>query len=173
MLREPVDQTKGAGPEAERQLAAAVERHREVLASMQELGRPEAGQHVAVKAVGRAVHLVTFALARAAESGVPLERLVELTGWEPRLVSDALARGSEPSLVARLAPPGLDPDAVAQSAAIIEATARLRALTQRIVADVDDDAWSPALADLNALYARLDSEWKAWRQTLGEDRTCH
>ena len=37
------------GPEAERQLAAAIERHREVLASMQELGRPETSQHVAVK----------------------------------------------------------------------------------------------------------------------------
>jgi len=52
-------------PEAERQLAAAVARHREVLASMQETGRPEAGQHVAVKAVGRAVHLISFALRHA------------------------------------------------------------------------------------------------------------
>ena len=59
---------------------------------MQELGRPESGQHVAVKAVGRAVHLVSFALRHAAECGVPLERLVELTGWEPDLVSEALAR---------------------------------------------------------------------------------
>ena len=65
--------------EAERQLTAALERHREVLASMQELGRPESGQHVAVKAVGRAVHLVSFALRHAAESDVPLDRLVELT----------------------------------------------------------------------------------------------
>ena len=164
---EPVDRTQGARPEAERQLAAAVERHREVVASMQELGRPEAGQHVAVKAVGRAVHLVTFALARAAETGVPRERLVELTGWDPQFVSDALARGPEPSLVAHLAPPGLDPHAVAHSAAVVEATVRLRALTQRIVADVDDDAWSPALEDLNDLHARLDSEWTSWRRTLG------
>jgi hypothetical protein len=77
--------------EAERQVAAAAERHREVVASMQELGRPEAGQHVAVKAVGRAVHLVIFALRHAAESGVPAARLVELTGWEPQLVEEALA----------------------------------------------------------------------------------
>jgi len=49
----------GSRPEAERQLAARVERHREVVASMRELGRPETGQHVAVKAVGRAVHLVS------------------------------------------------------------------------------------------------------------------
>ena len=53
--------------EAERQLVASAERHREVVASMQELGRPEAGQHVSVKSVGRAVHLVSFALRRAAE----------------------------------------------------------------------------------------------------------
>ena len=52
-------------PEAERQLAAAIERYREVLASMRELGRPETSQHVAVKAVGRAVSLVSFALRQA------------------------------------------------------------------------------------------------------------
>src|ERR1700742_3737340 len=45
-------------PEAERQLIAAVERHREAFASAQELGRPESGQHVAVKSLGRAVALV-------------------------------------------------------------------------------------------------------------------
>ena len=33
---------------------------------MREPGRPDAGQHVAVKPVGRAVHLVAFALERAA-----------------------------------------------------------------------------------------------------------
>jgi hypothetical protein len=164
---EPLDRPEGARAEAERQLAAAAERHREVLASMQESGRPDAGQHVAVKAVGRAVHLVTFALRHAAEGGVPLERLVELTGWEPRLVDEALARGPEPSLVARLAPAGLDPDAVAQAAASIEATSRLQALTQRILADIEDDAWSPSAADLADLHERLDSEWRAWRQTLG------
>src|SRR5215213_4542285 len=85
-----------ATPEVERQLAAAVERHREVVAAMREPGRPESGQHVAVKAVGRAVHLVIFALRHAAENGVALERLVELTGWEPQLVDEALARSPEP-----------------------------------------------------------------------------
>src|SRR4051812_49697022 len=78
--------------EAERQLSAAAERHREVLPSMQESGRPEAGQHVAVKAVGRAVALVSFALKRAAEVGVSFERLVELTGGGPGLVREALER---------------------------------------------------------------------------------
>jgi hypothetical protein len=150
-------------PEAERQLAAAIERHREVLASMQELGRPESGQHVAIKAVGRAVHLVSFALRHATESGVPLERLVELTGWEPELVSEAVARAPDPMrppaehFVARLARAGLGPTAVAQAAA----TARLQELTQRILADVD--AWIAAPADLVDLRERLDSEWRSWR----------
>jgi len=154
-------------PEAERQLAAAVERHREVLASMQELGRPEAGQHVAVKAAGRAVHLVSFALRHATESGVPLDRLVELTGWEPELVSEAVARAPDPlrppapHFVAQLAPAGLDPSAVAQAAASAEATARLQELTQRILADVE--AWSQAPADLVDLHKRLDSQWRSWR----------
>ena len=124
---ETPDRSEGARAEAERQLVAAVERHREVLASMQELGRPESGQHVAVKAVGRAVHLVTFALTRASASGVPFERLVELTGWEPELVSAALAQGPDPSVVVRLAPAGLDPDAVAEAAASSEAIAREQA----------------------------------------------
>jgi hypothetical protein len=43
-IRQP---TCAAGAvDALRQLAAAAERHREVLASMQEPGRPEVGQHV-------------------------------------------------------------------------------------------------------------------------------
>ena len=112
---------------------------------MQELGRPETSQHVAIKAVGRAVHLVSFALRHATECGVTLERLVELTGWEPELVSEAVARAPDPlrppapHFVARLAPAGLDPRAVAQAAASAEATARLQELTQRILTDVD--AW--------------------------------
>jgi len=170
---EPRQRSGDSRPEAERQLAAAVDRHREVLASMRELGRPESGQHVAVKAVGRAVHLVSFALRHAAECGVPLERLVELTGWEPELVSEALAQAAgprrppAPSFVARLAPAGLDPGAVAQAAATVEATARLHALTQRILADIGDDARSRAPAVLVDLHERLDGEWRSWRQALG------
>jgi len=156
----------GANPEAERQLIAAVERHREALASLRELGRPESGQHVAVKGLGRAVQLVVFALRYAAQSGVPLERLMELTGWEKQLVDEALARSPDPRFVARLAPAGLDPDAVARSAAAIEATARLQALTQRILADVGDEAWSPAAADLADLHDRLDREWRSWCKAL-------
>jgi hypothetical protein len=159
--------SEGTMPEAERQLIAAVERHREVLASMREPGRPESGQHVAVKAVGRAVQLVVFALRHAANSGVPVERLIELTGWEEQLVDEALARTPDPRFVARLAPAGLDPDAVAQAAASIEATARLQALMQRIAADVGDETWSPGPADIAELHERLDGEWRSWRQALG------
>jgi hypothetical protein len=158
--------------EAERQLVASAERHREVVASMQELGRPEAGQHVSVKSVGRAVHLVSFALRRAAEAGVPFERLVELTGWEPDLVREGLERvAPEPWFVARLAPAGADARAVAQAAARYEATTRLQGLTQRVLADVDDEAWSPAPAELEDLYHRLESAWRSWRQGLGRQGT--
>ena len=155
-----------ARSEAERQLVAAVERHREVVASMQEPGRPESGQHVAVKAVGRAVQLVVFALRHAAESGVPRQRLIALTGWDGQLVDEALARAPDPRFIARLAPAGLDPIAIA-AAAGIEVTARLQTLTQRILADVSDERWSPAPADLVELHDRLDGEWRAWRQSLG------
>src|SRR4051794_572017 len=107
--------SEGSRAEAERQLAASAERHREAVTSMQELGRPEAGQHVAIKVVGRAVHLVSFALRRAAEAGFPFERLVELTGWEPDLVREGLEQAvPEPRVVARLAPAGVDARAVAQ-----------------------------------------------------------
>jgi len=155
-------------PEAERKLTAAVERHREILASLQEPGRPETSQHIAVKAAGRAVHLVSFALRYATESGVAFERLVELTGWEPELVREAVARAPDPlrppaqQFVARLAPAGLDPGAVAQAAASAEATSRLQDLTRRILADVE--AWSQAPADLVDLHERLAGEWRAWRE---------
>jgi hypothetical protein len=172
-----IDRSSGdSRREAERRLTAAVERHREVLASMQEAGRPETSQHVAVKAVGRALHLVSFALRQATECGVPLERLVELTGWEPQLVHEAVARAPDPlrppapSFVARLAPAGLDPAAIAQAAASVEATARLQALTQRILADAGDDALSLSPADLVDLHERLDREWRSWRGRLELER---
>jgi hypothetical protein len=158
--------------EAERQLVASAERHREVVASMQELGRPEAGQHVSVKSVGRAVHLVSFALKRAADTGVPFERLVELTGWESDLVREGLERVTpEPWFVARLAPAGADARAVAEAAASFAATTRLQDLTRRVLADVDDEAWSPEPAELDDLYDRLESTWREWRHGLGRQET--
>ena len=164
---EPLQRSAGTRTEVERQLAAAAERHREMVASMQEPGRPASGQHVAVKAVGRAVHLVVFALRRAADEGVPVERLMELTGWEPKLVDDALARASEPSVVARLAPVQLPPVEVDRVASGIDATERLHDLTQRILADVGDEAWSPDPADVVDLRERLDGEWRSWSRSLG------
>jgi hypothetical protein len=156
--------------EAERQLSASAERHREVLASMAQLGRPEAGQHVAVKAVGRAVALVSFALKRAAEVGVSFERLEELTGWEPDLVREALERTvPEPWFVARLAPAGVDARALAEAAAAFDSLARLQDLAQRVLADLDREAGasaSAAPADLDALHDRWESAWRSWRDEL-------
>jgi hypothetical protein len=170
--------TSLAGPrvEAERQLAAAVERHREVAASIPQLGRSEAGQYVAVKSLARAVALVSFALKAAAEADVPFEQLVELTGWEPDLVREGLEMDvPEAGFVARLVPPaGPDAHAVAQTAAAFEAIRRLQDLAQRVLTDVDREAdeWSPpALADLDDLHDRLETAWRSWRQELGRRET--
>jgi hypothetical protein len=172
MIAIPTSDSESSRAEAERQLAEAAERHREVVASMQESGRPDAGQHVATKSVGRAVHLVSFALKRAAEAGVPFERLVQLTGWESDLVREGLEQAvPEPWFITRLAPAGTDARAVAQAAATFDATARLHGLTQRVLADVDDEAWSPAPADLDDLYDRLETVWRSWRQALGRHGT--
>jgi hypothetical protein len=161
--------------EAERQLSAAAERHREVLASMRQLGRPEAGQHVAVKAVGRAVALVSFALKRAAEVGVSFKRLEELTGWESDLVREALERAvPEPWFLARLAPPGVDARALAEAAAAFDSLARLQDLTQRVLADLDREAGasgSAAPADLDDLRDRWEIAWRSWRDELASRDT--
>ena len=164
---------EGSRTEAERQLAASAERHREVAASIQQLGRSEAGQYAAVKSLARAVDLVSFALKGAAEAGVSFERLVELTGWEPDLVREGLTlEAPEPGFVARLVPrAGPDADAVAQTAAAFEAIRRLQDLAHRVLTDVDREAaeWSPpALADL---HDRLESAWRSWRRELGQRET--
>ena len=152
--------------EAERQLAAAAERHREVLASMQELGRPETGQHAAVKAVDRAVRLVCFALRRGAEAGIPEPRLVELTGWDPALVAQGLAQIDEPRFVARLVPAGIDRVEIEETAAGVKAAARLSELTREILDNVlDEGAKDPGPRDLDDLHRRLDATWNDWRAT--------
>jgi hypothetical protein len=170
--------SEGFRAEAERQLEAVAERHREAVSSMAQPGRPEAGQYVAIKVVGRAVGAVSFALRRAAEARVPFERLVELTGWEPDLVRAALEQPvPEPRVVARLTPPGVDARAVAQAAAGFEAISRLRQLTQRMLADVeldldvDEDARPPLAAeDLEDLHDRLETAWRSWRHGLAAGR---
>ena len=141
---------------------------------MQEMGRPDAGQHVAIKVLGRAVELVSFSLRRAAAAGVAFERLVDVTGWEPDLVREALERPTpEPRVVARLAPAGFDARAVAEAAASFDAVRRLRELTQRVLDDVELDVSvdgrtrSPlASADVETLHDRFEAAWRSWRQDL-------
>jgi hypothetical protein len=164
--------SEGFRAEAERQLGAVAERHREAVGSMARPGRPEAGQYVAIKVVGRAVGAVSFALRRAAEAGVPFERLVELTGWEPDLVRAALEQAvPAPRVVARLTPPGVDAGAVAQAAAGFEAISRLREFTQRVLADVELDLEAETRAplgpeDLEDLHDRLETAWRSWHDGL-------
>ena len=171
----PVSASDRVGAEAERQLVASIERHREVAASMQELGRSEAGQHVAVKSVGRAVHLVSYALDRAAEAGVPFERLVELTGWSPDLVREGLEHAvPAPPLVARLVPAGADAPAIARAAALYEAITRLDDFTHRALADVtaQAEADSPlTTADVDELHAQWEGAWRAWHRGIERRKT--
>jgi hypothetical protein len=162
--------------EAERLLAAAVERHREAVSAMRDAGRSEAGQRVVVKALGRAVELVSYTLRRAAAADVPFERLLELTGWQPDLVREGLERPvPESRVVARLAPAGVDAGAVARAAASFQAVRRLQEFTQRVVGDLDVDADGaghalPAPADVENLVERFETAWQEWRQ---EHRVSH
>ena len=136
---------------------------------METLGRPAAGQHVAVKSVARAVQLVAYAQNRAADSQVPLERLAEITGWEPDVVRKGIEKASEPAYVARLTPPGVDVRAVAAAADAFHAIDRLQDLTRRIVADVEAVAAAsstPAQADPADLHDRLEAAWRSWRHGL-------
>lgn len=169
----------GSRTEAERQLVAAVARHREAVSSMQELGRSDAGQRVAIKVFGRAVELVSYTLRRAAAAGVPFERLLELTRGEPDVVREGLERAvPEPRVLARLAPAGFDARAGAQAAATFEAIRRLRELTQRVLCDVgldaDADAGArslPAAADVEGLHERFEAAWQECRQALEQRET--
>jgi hypothetical protein len=153
--------------EAERQVVAAFDRYGEAVAAMDAGGRPEVGQRAAAKAVGRALQLLAFLFRRAVESGVSVERLSELTAWEPSLVREMLERPPEPALVSRVVPAGTDTTAVARAAASFAASERLHALMQQILGDVDDERWSPAAADLDELLERLDGTWRRWRQEFG------
>ncbi|MBE2315728.1 hypothetical protein DVA67_007060 [Solirubrobacter sp. CPCC 204708] len=166
----PSEQTHEPRFEAERQLAAAAERHREALASLEMPGLPQAGQHVAVKGLARSVHLVSFTLRRAAASGVPFERLVELTGWEPDLVREGLERLPEPRVVARLIPADVDPAPIAAAVTALEAVADLRELVQLLLADAVFAAEDPSLlgsAELRDLHDRVDASWRSWRRDSG------
>src|SRR4051794_6583398 len=93
--------------EAERQLVAAVERHRELMAAVAVAGRPAQSRHAAATALARGVQLMAFTLTRAAAAGVPRERLVELTGGEPSVVEAVLDGGPDQSVVEWLTPGGV------------------------------------------------------------------
>lgn len=163
--------TQDARLEAERQLAAAAERHREALASMETRDRPQAGQRVAVKVLARAVHLVSFALRSAAASDVPFERMVALTGWEPDLVREGLERLPEPKVVARLVPAGVDPAPVAAAVTALDAVGDLRELVQLMLADVVLAVEGPSplgSAELKDLHDRVDGAWRSWRRDVGD-----
>lgn len=154
--------------EAERQLAAAAERHREVVTALAvSTGRPAQGQHAAESALARGVQLLAYTLTRAAAAGVPRNRLAELVGGDAALVDDMLDRGPEPSVVARLTPGGVDPQAVTRAAASFEASVRVRAVVEEIMADVEDRSWSPASSELDDLAERVSDVWRQWRHTLG------
>ncbi len=155
-----------ASGEVERQVVAAAERYREVAALADAAGLPESGRHAAAKAVGRAIQLLSFVLKRAADDGVSVERLSELSGWEPDLVRELLERPPEPDFVSRVAP-RIDAAAVVRAAASADASQRLHELTGAILADVDDEEWSPAAADLGELHDRLETVWQTWRAGLG------
>jgi hypothetical protein len=155
-----------ASLEVERQVVAAADRYREVAALADSAGLPESGRHAAAKAVGRAIQLLSFVLKRAADAGVGIDRLSELSGWEPELVRELLERPPAPDFVSRVAPK-VDAATVVRAAASEDASQRLHQLSNAILADVDDEEWSPAAADLDDLHDRLETAWQAWRAGLG------
>lgn len=79
------------------------------MAALAITGRPERAERTAASAAARGVQLLVFTLTRAADAGVPRKRLAEIVGGDAALVDDLLARGPEPSVVAHLAPDGVDP----------------------------------------------------------------
>src|SRR3954454_5604837 len=158
---------EAAAREAERQLAAAAERHRARVGAGAVAGRADQARHAAATALARGVQLMAFTLTRAAAAGVSRARLVELSGGDASIVEGVLGCGPDQGVVERLTPGGVDPRAVAQAAASFEASARVGAVVQTIMADVEDRSWSPAAADLDDLAERLGDVWRQWREALG------
>ena len=76
--------------EAERQLRAAVARHSEAVASLGQHGRSPTSDSTAAGAEERGAALVLYALRRAQEAGVDVERLAEITGLPPDALRGAL-----------------------------------------------------------------------------------
>ena len=155
-----------SAPEAERQLGAAIARHRELVASSAQGGRSATSDSAAAAAAARGAALVAFALRRARAAGVNVERLADLSEWEPEIVEDALERGPEPVLELAL-PGGVEPDAVARARATLDELGRIDRLLERISADVVDPEWTPTTAELDELRVRLERQWSDWRTEHG------
>jgi len=152
--------------EAERQLAHAAARHREVVAAVSQSGRSPAGDSSAAAAVTRGAALVTYALRRAVAAGIEADRLAIVSGWDPEIIGQTLEHGPAPVL-----PPALDAAAVTRSEATLEAIAELDRVLQLIAADVVDPDWSPAPLDLEELKDRVEQEWREWRHRHGRRAT--
>jgi hypothetical protein len=160
--------SKPTSTEAERQLAAAAERHAEVLAAMSATAEPALGREAAARALGRGVQLISFTLRRAADAGVGFDRLVQLSGLDETVVREALEHGPQVEVIARLAPEGVDARAAAEAAASFQTTVRAEALLRGILADVSG-ARTPTAAELGDLCDRLEAAWREWRDELGRD----
>jgi hypothetical protein len=93
--------------------------------------------------------------------------LVQLSGWDEPLVREALERGPQAEVIARLAPEGVDARAAAEAAANFQTTVRAEALL-RGLADVSGGR-TPTAAELGDLCDRLEAAWRGWRDDLGRD----
>lgn len=76
--------------EAERQLRAAMARHHEAVASLDQRGRSESAALTAAGAEERGAALVLYALRRAHAAGVDIERLAEISGLAPDVLRKTL-----------------------------------------------------------------------------------
>ena len=103
-----------------------------------------------------AAAVMTGALLRARAAGLGLDRLSAAAGWAPDTVRALLDHAD-----------AADPDVVARAGSASEALERIDELLRRIAADLADDAWSPASADLDDLHERLETQWRSWRDGLG------
>lgn len=153
--------------EAERQLTAAVDRHREVVTALAGAGPRDQRQHAAAAALARGVQLLAYTLTRGAAAGLSRERLVELVRGDAVLVDSVLDDSPSTNLIDRLTPADIDRRAVAQATASFEASVRVGAVVQAIMADVEDPSWSPASPELDDLAERLGDVWRQWRHDLG------
>jgi hypothetical protein len=141
----------------------ADERYREVAASADVAGLPESGRPPPRRRSGARSSCSrscssaprTPASASSASASCP-------DGSPSSCANCWSAPGAE--FVSRVRPQ-VDAVAVARAASA-DASQRLHELAGAILADVDDEQWSPAAADLDELHERLETVWRAWRAGL-------